>query len=123
MSTFSIATDDNNDMYLDKDGNIAVVYDADAVAQDCDHAVKTVLGELIYNPEIGIPYFQVVFVGNPNLTQFESSIRNAILNANTGVVQVLSLTITRNGDILNYVAQIESIYGPVYLNGNINNGL
>lgn len=123
MSTFSIATNDNNDMYLDADGNIAIVFDEDAVAQDCDHAVKTLLGELIYNSDIGVPYMQVVFVGNPNLTQFESSLRNAILNANSDVVQVLSVTINRSGNVLNYSAEIESVYGQVFLNGSINNGV
>jgi hypothetical protein len=120
MSTLSFATDENNDLYLDENNNIALATDENAVAQDCEHAIKTVLGELVLNINVGVPYFQVAFNGAPNINQFAAAIRAAIISANPGVVQVVSLDISQIEDTLKYTTQIETIYGMVFLNGGSN---
>ena len=47
----SIATDENNDIYLDEFGNLATVTGIEAVAQVCRNTVLTTYGELTYNVE------------------------------------------------------------------------
>lgn len=123
MSTLSLAVDENNDIYLDANGNIALVYDLEAVRQDCDHAAKTLLGDLIFNQDLGIPYLQTVFTPPINLTQFEAALRDNLLGVNSAITQVLSVSINQNGDVLNYVAQIASIYGEFEISGAIPDAL
>lgn len=62
-----------NDIYLDRFGNIATSTDLQAVLEECAQAARTLLGECIFNTSIGVPYKQVVWVGVPNLQQFQAS--------------------------------------------------
>ena len=114
--SISLATSaDNNDLYLDASGNLALVRDIDAVLQDCEHAMKMVLGEAIYDQEKGIPYMQVVF-NNYNATAFEGYARQN-LQAVSGVVQVQKFGASVTGNVLDYEATIATIYGSGVING------
>lgn len=123
MTTLSIAVDENNDIYLDANGNLAIVYDLDAVRQDCDHAAKTLLGELIFDSNTGVPYLQTIFSGIVNFAQFEASLRDALLQANSAVVQVLNVSVTQTGNTVSYRAEIESTYGQTFISGSIDNAV
>lgn len=115
-TTITFAVNAQNDLYLDENGNIAIVTDLEATLQACEQAVKTILGELVLNTSQGVPYFQVVFNGVPNVQIFNASIKQAIL-AVLGVVQVLSLITNVNGAKLNYTAEIQTVYGTGSING------
>lgn len=116
--TKSLAVDSNNDLYLDNNGNIAIVTGLTAVMQSCQQAAQTLLGEMVLQTNQGIPYFQVVFTGVPNVAQFEAALRTAFL-AVPGVTQVASIDIIQTGDpdsaepfnALSYTATIDTIYG------------
>lgn len=52
---------DRWDLTLDAAGNIALASNPYALAQDASSAIRTVEGECIYDPALGIPYFDQVF--------------------------------------------------------------
>jgi hypothetical protein len=109
-----------NDIYLNSDGNISTSVDLQAVLENCSQAAKTLLGELIFSTDQGIPYFETVWSGIVNIEQFTSSLRQAFLQV-TGVIEIVSL-ITSRGDNVNtlqYSAVIRTIYGSGALSGNL----
>jgi hypothetical protein len=106
-----------NDIYLNELGNIAVSTDLQAILEECAQVARTLLGECIFNVNIGIPYEQVVWVGVPNFEQYASALRQAFLGV-TGVTEVISLLISQNvgsniqtADVLSFNAIIQTIYG------------
>lgn len=128
MTTLTLSSNVNNDIsgvapydiYLGADGNLSTSYDQQAIMQACAQAATTVLGELIYNTSQGIPFFQVVFVGTPNLQQYSAALKAAFLAVNGGgiVTEVVSLITSKDGNILYYTAIIRTIYGTGSLIGS-----
>jgi hypothetical protein len=115
MTAISLALDENLDLYLDSNGNIATVTGIFAVEQDCDCTMRARLGEMIYQTNTGIPYLQTAFqTSNPQ--QFKAAGISA-LEAVPDVVSVVSFDATVVGKTLDYVAEIESIYGNRFING------
>lgn len=112
----SIATDENNDIYLDEFGNLATVTGIGAVAQVCRNTVLTTYGELIYNLDSGIPYFETIFTDPPNIELFQNAVVEALQNVE-GVVQIKSFEYSVNGGTLSYTAEIQTVYGDMTLNG------
>jgi hypothetical protein len=117
----------NNDIYLDATGNLVILSGQDAVETACGTATKAQLGEMVLQTGLGIPNFQTIWVGAPNLTMFESYLRQTILSVD-GVVSITSLSVgtivvqnpTTGLDETNltYTATIENIYGEEFtLNG------
>lgn len=84
--------------------------DQDAMIMLCEHVAKTVLGELVLQGDVGIPYFQTVWNGSPNLAQTESALRSAWLGID-GVLDVTALTTFAQNGVLYYNATIKTIYG------------
>lgn len=124
ITTFAV-TADTNDLYLDQNGNIAIIYDLEAVLQACGQAAKTILGEMVLQTNQGIPYFESVWNGVPNLPQFEAVLRTAWL-AVPGVLEIVRLVTTQTNNVvipgtsitttaLIYSATIRTEYGT----GNI----
>lgn len=56
MKYATIALDENWDLTIDKNGNIATKTGSEAIAQDIASACATFLGEVYYNNKLGIPY-------------------------------------------------------------------
>ena len=84
--------------------------DIDVVAQNCDQAMRQQLGELNYDADKGIQYFDNVLAGNPNFQRFESQARRQILNV-SGVTGIASFNYEFKGGVLSYNAVINTIYG------------
>lgn len=114
ITTFAVNA--NNDLYLDKYGNIVIVEDLTAVLQICQQVAQVRLGEIALNTDEGIPFFETVWNGVPNIAQFENALRTAFLNV-TGVLQVVSLGAVQEGRNLNYTAVIQTIYGTGAISG------
>lgn len=112
--TRSLAVDSNNDLFLNEAGNLAFSAGIDAVKQNCEHAMKTLLAECVLDLPRGIPYFQQVWSGRPNLEQFDFAAVSALL-AVDGVTQINSFESTLNGDALEYQATIQTTFGTVTL--------
>lgn len=106
----TIAEDDNNDMYLDNTGNIAMFNGVQALEVQCKAALEAQLNEMVLQTNQGMPTLQAVFQ-NMNLQQYVAAGR-ARLTAITGVVQVSSFTISISGNKLFYTADILTIYSP-----------
>lgn len=114
-----------NDLYLTSIGNIATSSDQQALLEQCAEASKTLLGELVFNTSVGIPYQQAVWIGVPNIQQFTAALRLAFLSIE-GVTEVISIvtsqaedtsrTLTFN-DTLIFTAIIRTIYGVGTVNG------
>ena len=112
----SLQTNLSNDIFLDGFGNISLCTGQQAVLQDCEHAVKALSGEMIFQQDEGMPYFQEIWGnGSPNLSQFQSALKKTLLNV-PNVVKVFNITVNNLDNTLNYSCDIESTYGLLYLN-------
>lgn len=114
--TRTLAVDANNDIYLGATGSLAIAEDLQAVMQAAQQAAQTMLGEMEYAVDQGLPNFAVVWNGAPNVSQFDAALRRALLST-PHVTGVKDLTIARAGNALNYSATIITDYGPGVLNG------
>jgi hypothetical protein len=110
----TIATDSNNDMFIDTSGSVAMYTDVNAVLQSCEHAVKTMRGELVLQGDIGMPNFQLIWNGAPNIPQALSAARTALM-AVPDVIGISELSAFVQNNVLYYNATIETIYGEVSL--------
>lgn len=110
-----------NDIYLDADGNISLSFDIQAVLQACAQAAKTLLGEIVLNTTLGIPYFQTVWIGVPNIQQWTAALRSSFL-AVPNVVDIISLITSQQESILTYSAIIRTSFGSAPLAATIEPG-
>ena len=106
----TLSTDSNNDLFVNPNGSIAVSNDIDAVLNICEHVAKTMRGELVLQGDVGMPYFEAVWSGVPNIPQAESALRRAWLGVD-GVKGVDDLTVFVQDNVLYYNATIQTIYG------------
>lgn len=104
----------SNDLYIAPSGQLAIASDLTALAQVCEHVVKTMMGELILQGDQGIPNFQLIWNGAPNIAQAENSIREALLNVD-GVLDVPELSAFVSDNVFRYSATIKTIYGGTTL--------
>jgi hypothetical protein len=122
MQTLSANVNNNitgvayDDIYLDSNNNISISYDLEAVLEACAQAAQTVLGEIIFNVNQGIPFFQIVWVGVPNIEQYNAALRLAFLNV-PNVVEVVSLMISQLNNNLSYTAVIRTSFGSGGISG------
>ena len=93
-------------------GKFVFVFDVDVVAQNCDQAMRQQLGELNYDADKGVQYFDNIFTGNPNFQRFESQARREILNVD-GTTGINSFDFEFNDNVLSYNATIGTIYGEI----------
>jgi hypothetical protein len=106
----------NNDIFINVMGNLSISYDLQATLQACAQAAKTRLGEMCLAVTSGLPFFETIWNGVPNLAQFELALRTAIINVSE-VTDIISLTFSQSANILNYVAVINTSYGQGTING------
>lgn len=110
MTTLTIKTNENNDIYLPDGRNISIISGVDALSQNIRAAHLIRLGEDIYDVDNGVDYMGTVFTSPPDLDAARQSIANAILKK-TDVNGIESLTVTVTGDVLDFEAEIVTIYG------------
>jgi hypothetical protein len=111
-----LAVDSKNDLYLDSGNNIAVASGLTAILQACETATKAQLAEMLLETGKGIPNFQTVWIGAPNVPLWTSYIRST-LAAVQGVQQVVSLEVFQRGNTLTYTATIKTQFGNAVING------
>jgi len=110
------AENENNDIYIGSNNQIAIDIDLEAVLQACQAAIEIRQGEALYSQENGIPYENVVWNGTPNLQQFEFFIRKQILKV-VDVINITDFSVTSNDNILKYQITIETSFGTGEING------
>lgn len=106
----------NNDVFLGADGNLVLLSGLPAVAGACETVSRSQLGEMIYSITQGIPNFQTVWTGVPNLRIWQSYLIAAMQNV-SGVTQVSNLSFINQNGTLSYQANIQTIYGATTING------
>jgi len=113
----TLSTNAQNDIYVARNGNIAVDANLQAVLIACENASKTQLGEAILATKNGVPNFQAVWVGSPNLALFRSYLVDVLVKV-PGVLEVQDVQVIPGDGVLQYTATILTIYGE----GVISNG-
>lgn len=112
----TFAVNQNNDIYIGPDGNLVLISGINAILQACEQAAKTQLGEMVLETNQGIPNFQTVWVGTPNLQQWEAALRLALQNV-PGVIGIKSIAFSTQNGVLSYNAVIETDEGIGAING------
>lgn len=70
----------NHDLVI-VNGDLVILPDSvDSIIQDLDQALLEFLGEWFLDTSQGLPYYQSIFVKNPNLNLIEGIIQNRILD-------------------------------------------
>jgi hypothetical protein len=106
----TFATNANNDIFIDANGNLVVLTGNQAILAACVTACRAQLGEMVLATTLGLPNFQVVWVGVPNLPLWQSYLLQT-LQAVEGVTQASNITIAVVNHTLNFTADITTIYG------------
>lgn len=114
--TRSLALNDRNDLYIGATGNLAFVEGVLAIELACKTIVQTMLGELQFELDQGMPNFTEVWVGGPRLAQFEAYFRQMV-GSRQDVLRIDSFEMLVDGGVLRYTATIATIYGEVPING------
>lgn len=115
----TLATNSNNDIFLDTSGNLVMLNGVEAVAAACTTACKSQLGEMVLQTGLGLPNFQTIWIGTPDYAFWQTYLQTTIQNV-LGVTQVDNLTLAAKNNILSYQAQIQTIYGPTTIEGTVN---
>lgn len=123
-----------NDLYVGEDGNLVLAGSTgtnpdqlNAVLYACANAAKSQLGEMVLNTNRGLPNFQAVWNGTPNIPLWESALRE-ILSGIDGVIDIARITTQRAYDtdaynntpsILIYTVTIVTQFGTGTFDGAI----
>lgn len=112
--TQSFGINANNDIFIGSNGNLVVLQGESAVAAAAKNASRISLGEEVLSTISGLPFFQAIFVGVPNLQMFNNYLITALTQIE-GVTQVKSLTTDIEKDsfgrsVLVYEAIIQTQY-------------
>lgn len=110
------SVDENNDLFINNDGQLSISRNLEAVIQACEHVAKAQLLEMVLNQERGIPNFETIWNGSPNVVQFEAYLRRNLLTV-PDVIEVVSLETNIQNNVLLYTAEIRTIYGTGVIDG------
>lgn len=111
-------TNENNDIFIGKDGNLAIISDIEALVQQIKEAIEVLRDEPIYDKSLGVDYENTVFKGSPNVVAFERQARDQILRID-GVIRIISFEPVVENDVLSYTSTIKTIYGTEEVDGGI----
>lgn len=114
----TLATNSNNDIFIDARGNLAVATGLQACTQSCEHASQVLLTELPYAQTRGIAFFDNGLTASPKLGLYEVQLRRMLLSV-PNVEKVLSVGFQLDGTNLKYEAQIQTSFGVETVSGNL----
>lgn len=109
------AVNDDNDIFAQPNGKLALVVDEAAIDQNIKQALKSQFGEMIYNKLEGVDYMGTVFSGFPNIEAFKQSCRKNILRVE-GVLSINSFDVFKENDLAQYETTIITIFGQQAIN-------
>lgn len=114
--SITLAVNGNNDLFVDSSGSLAQVRDIEACKESAQQAAQTQLAEMQYHVDRGIPNFEVLWNGRPNVAQFDAALRRELSKV-TDVVDVPELSTRLMGDRAVYDVTIKTNFGSVAVNG------
>lgn len=112
------AVNENSDLFIGPDGNLAIITGLEAVQQLVEHRTKTQLGEMIFATNQGIPNEEITWNGAPNLQQLEIAIRTTITNT-PDVITINEFNIQQINDTVVYNVIFETTFGQAAINGQL----
>lgn len=112
----TIAINSNNDIYLDGNNNIAMKKDINAIADIILNKVRTNLGELQFNIDLGIPYFTTIFTSTPNFDLWQKFVEDSALSLDN-VTEIVDFNKTIQNNTLTYSMTINTNLGVITVNG------
>lgn len=116
--TQTLGTNSNNDLYRGPDGNLVMLTGEQAVGAACKSASLAQLGEMVLATNAGLPNFEAIWVGTPNLALWKQYLLNTLLGVK-GVLAVTEIAALVVDGVLTYTATIKTEYGEVATNGGI----
>lgn len=111
----TIAINDNNDIYIDKSGNLAIKKDLEAMGDIFVNKTQTLKNELLYSDK-GIDYFNTIFSSPSYPDLFQNELTNQIENTES-TISVDDFEGEIKDGTYKYKAKIQTEFGEVYLNG------
>lgn len=101
-----------NDLYLDSIGNLALVYDAEAVGQHAKQRLGTFQGEWVYDTTAGVPWLSQILGKGYDPALAEAVVKAEILDTD-GVTEITSFSVsfdkTSRGVTINEV-EVGTVY-------------
>lgn len=116
MTGFDI--DENNDIFLDDNGNLALVKDRESVKVAVLCQTRTNYGEIVLNTRAGIPYFETIFAEHPDIELWKKYMKDTIL----AIPKVVGISdfktyIDYGKHLMTYAIIINTEYGLEVING------
>ena len=111
----TIAINENNDIYVDSAGNLAIKTGISAMGDIFVNKSQTVQNELLYSDK-GIDFFNTIFSSPAYPDLFQNQLTNQ-LEDTEATIRVNSFEATTQNNVFSYTAKIETEYGELYLNG------
>ena len=114
----NFAIDDNNGFLIVEDQAV-LLEGKEAIAVNCTTEAQTLLGENPYFQENGMPNFETVWQGSPNIPAFESALRDILVSI-IGVFNANNFSYTLENNILDYSIDIQTLVGTTTITGSLN---
>lgn len=112
----TIAINSNNDIYLDNFNNLALKNDLDAMGDIFVNKSQTNTGELLYNADKGVDFFNTVFSSPAYPDLFQHELINELKDTDsTQNVRDFVGEVQKN--VYSYSVKIQTDYGELTLNG------
>lgn len=118
MAITTLGLNESNDIYLNASGNLQLDQNIAALQDICVNVSRALLGEEVLTTGNGIPYFQSVFNGTPNIANFQNYLTTQ-LNGISGVNAVTNIAISVANNTLTFTATIDTIYGPISITNSV----
>lgn len=101
MTIMAFACDNNNDLFIEQDGNLAVVFNFECAVQSIKQMLSLWLGEYVFNNSAGMPYGAILGI-SPEISQAAAE-KNIIKILEQNTAQVGKFCVNWNQYLLSSV--------------------
>ena len=115
MSIFAINSDNG---FLVTGGTINRLTGIEAVLVNCQHEAQVLRGEDPFDKNRGMPNFEEIWAGQPNVLQFEFSLRN-VLSVVKDVDSLSNFKADISSNVLDYEITINTPFGSDSISGSV----
>ncbi|MBS6552955.1 MAG: hypothetical protein KH321_03315 [Clostridium sp.] len=112
----TIAIDKNNDICLDNSNNLAVKTNLEAMGDIFVNKSQTILGELAYNQEKGIDFFNTIFSSPTYLDLYQNQLISQLEDTEE-TQKISNFNGTIQNGVFEYTLEAQTSYGKITLNG------